>query len=87
MEQKVALLLPPGIEKVMLPSSTGRGSGKVLYEDSYKVSKLKQIMTEARLQVSSARLAEDDASSLKAALGLWQNFSSRPLPVQMRGGE
>lgn len=88
LEQRVVLALPPGTEKVMLPADTERAFGKkLLYGDSFKASKLKRVTAEARLQVSATRLEEDDVSSLKSALELWRNFSARPLPVQMRGGE
>ena len=86
-EQRVSLTLPPGVARVMLPSDTERGAKKVLYSDSYKASKLKKVTAEARLQVSATRLTEDDAASMRTAFELWRNFSARPLPVQMRGGE
>ena len=87
MEQRVSLLLPPGVEKVMLPADTERASGKVLYGENFKASKLKKVTAEVRLQVSATRLAEEDGASLKTALDLWRNFSARPLPLLMRGKE
>ena len=87
MEQRVSLQLPPGVEKVMLPADTERASGKVLYGENFKASKLKKVTAEVRLQVSATRLAEEDGASLKTALDLWRNFSARPLPLLMRGKE
>lgn len=87
LEQRVVLSLPPGIEKIMLPGDTERGSKNVLYSDAYKASKLKKVTAEARLQVSAVRLAEDDVSSLKTAVDFWRSFAARPLPFQMRGGK
>ena len=87
MEQRVSLQLPPGVEKVMLPADTERASGKVLYGENFKASKLKKVTAEVRLQVSATRLAEEDGASLKTGLDLWRNFSARPLPLLMRGKE
>ncbi len=87
LEQRVSLLLPPGVKRVMLPTDTERASGKVLYGESFKASRLKKVMAEARLQVSATRLAEEDGASLRTALDLWRNFSARPLPLLMRGKE
>ena len=87
MEQRVSLLLPPGVERVMLPADTERASGKVLYGESFKASKLKKATAEARLQVSATRLTEEDGASLRTVLELWRNFSARPLPMLMRGKE
>ena len=87
MEQRVSLLLPSDIRKVMLPADTERTSQKILYSDSYKAVKLKKVTAEARLQISAARLGEDDRSSLKTALELWRGFSARPLPLQKRSGD
>ena len=71
----------------MLPADTERASGKVLYGENFKASKLKKVTAEVRLQVSATRLAEEDGASLKTALDLWRNFSARPLPLLMRGKE
>ncbi len=87
LEQRVSLLLPPGVKRVMLPTDTERASGKVFYGENFKASRLKKVMAEARLQVSATRLAEEDGASLRTALDLWRNFSARPLPLLMRGKE
>lgn len=87
MEQRVSLSLPSGIRKVMLPADTERSAQKILYSDSYKAFKLKKVTAESRLQISAARLGEDDHAFLKTALELWRSSSARPLPLQKKSGD
>lgn len=87
LEQRLTLLLPQGTAKVILSADSERASRKVHYSDSCKLTKLKKLTAEARIQVSATRMAEDDASALKAAVEFWRNFSTRPVPVQMRNGK
>lgn len=83
LDAKVTLAMPEGTQNVILHEPLERGSGKIRYTHSYKMSRKKVVTAEARLAVTTLKIDEAAVADLKNALQGWYLFMTHNLPVQL----
>lgn len=84
MDAHFSIALPSSTTNVIFPAPTERNVGKIKYAESYKLNKRKTLTAEAHMTVGTTAIIDDNAADLKAAIGNWQTFMTRYLPVQLK---
>ncbi|MBQ9528342.1 MAG: hypothetical protein IJR68_12095, partial [Fretibacterium sp.] len=81
LEQTLNLSLPKGASRALVSGEVKRSPDKINYSESYKTKKGK-LTAEARFEAGTTDIAIDNAGPFQRNMGLWRNFSSKPIPVR-----
>ena len=81
LEQTLNISLPKGTSRALVSGEVKRSPDKINYSENYKAKKGK-LTAEARFEVGITDIADDNVRLLQRNMGLWRNFSSKPIPVR-----
>ena len=81
LEQTRNISLPKGTSRALVSGEVKRSPDKINYSESYKTKKGK-LTAEARFEAGTTDIAIDNAGPFQRNMGLWRNFSSKPIPVR-----